>query len=91
MAKELGGLIKAFLAGRVTGPSRREVWAQEVWGRIVGPAVAQATQRFRLSQKTLTVTISDPLLREELRYRAREIGEQLRAAGLSELQKIIIR
>ncbi len=91
MARALGDLIGAFLAGRLAGPSPRQAWALEVWRRVAGPAAAQATQSLRLGAKTLTVTITDPLLREDLRYRARELRDQLRAAGLEALQKVVIR
>ena len=91
MAKSIGDLLKKFWAGQLSDKAPREAQIEEVWVRVAGPEVAAATQALRLTKHGLAVVIKDPLVREEVRYRAAALAEALRAAGFPEIHKVTVR
>lgn len=91
MAKSIGELLRALWAGQLPDKAPREAQIGEVWVRVAGPEIAAATQSLRLSRTGLTVVLKDPLVREEVRYRAKAFAEALRAAGFPEIQKVTVR
>ncbi len=91
MAKSIGDLLRQFWAGQLSHKAPREAQIEEVWVRIAGPDIARATQSLRLTKAGITVWIRDPLVREEVRYRAAALVEALRAAGFPEIRKITVR
>jgi hypothetical protein len=91
MAKSIGDLLKQFWAGQLSDKAPREAQIEEVWVRVAGPEVAAATQALRLTKRGLAVVIKDPLVREEVRYRAAALAEALRAAGFPEIHKVTVR
>jgi hypothetical protein len=91
MAKSIGDLLKQFWAGQLSDKAPREAQIEEVWVRVAGPEVAAATQALRLTKHGLAVFIRDPLVREEVRYRAAALAEALRAAGFPEIHKVTVR
>lgn len=91
MAKSIGDLLKQFWAGQLSDKAPREAQIEEVWVRVAGPEIAAATQALRLTKHGLTVVIKDPLVREEVRYRAATLAEALRAAGFPEIHKVTVR
>jgi hypothetical protein len=91
MAKSIGDLLKKFWAGQLSDKAPREAQIEEVWVRVAGPEVAAATQALRLTKHGLAVVIKDPLVREEVRYRAAALAEALQAAGFPEIHKVTVR
>jgi len=91
MAKSIGDLLRQFWAGQLPNKAPREGQIAEAWVRVAGPEIAAATQTLRLTKHGLTVIIKDPLVREEVRYRAAALAEALRAAGFPEIKRILVR
>ncbi len=91
MAKVIGDLLRQFWAGHLADKAPREAEIAETWVRVAGPDVAAATQRLHLTKAVLWLTIRDPLLREEVRFRATTLVEALRAAGFTEIQRVRVR
>lgn len=90
MPKSIGELLESFFAGKLNVRAPREAQILEAWQRLMGSEIAQATSFIRLRKKSCQIGITDPLLREELRYQAPRLGELLRAAGFPDLKKIEI-
>jgi len=91
MAKSIGELLRQFWAGQLSHKAPRKAQIEEAWARIAGPEIARATQSLRLTKAGMTVWIRDPLVREEVRYRAAALAEALRAAGFPEIQRLTVR
>ncbi len=91
MAKSIGELLRQFWAGQLSNKAPREAQIEEMWARVAGPEIAKATQSLRLTKAGLTATIRDPLVREEVRYRASAFVEALQAAGLPEIKRLTVR
>lgn len=88
--KSIQELLRAFFAGQLGSAAPREGQARELWERLMGPEIAAATERLTFRRGTLTVTLRDPLLRNELRYHTERLTELLRAAGLPALKTLRI-
>ncbi len=88
--KSIQQLLQAFFAGQLGTAAPREGQARELWERLMGPEIAAATERLSFRRGTLTVTLRDPLLRNELRYHTERLTELLRAAGLTNLNTLRI-
>jgi len=87
--KSIGDLLQAFFSGRLTASV--EVALREAWLRLLGPEVMAATRSLTLRRGTLTAEVGDPLLRQELLYRAEEVALLLRQAGFPEVRRVRIR
>jgi len=89
--QSIGDLLQAFFSGRLTASASVEAALREVWLRLTGPEVAASTQVLTLRRGTLTAQIGDPLLRQELMYRAEELALLFRQAGFPEVRRVRIR
>lgn len=89
MPDSIGELIERFLAGKLGDKAPTEARLWQAWQRLMGPDIAAATVKITLHRHTCVVIyVRDPLLREELRYRAGHILELLRAADFPQLKQI---
>lgn len=88
--KSVGDLLQAFFSGRLGPSTSVEAALREVWLRLTGPEVAASTRALTLRRGTLTAQIDDPLLRQELRYRAEELALLFRQAGFPEVRRMRI-
>lgn len=89
--KSVGELLRAFLAGKLSDALPLEARLQETWKRLMGPEIAAATAAVRYRRGKVLVQLTDPLLREELRYHGERLAEMLRAAGFPEVKQVEIR
>lgn len=86
--KSVGDLLQAFFSGRLGAAG--EAALREVWLRLTGPQVAEVTRGLTLRRGTLTAQIDDPLLRQELMYRADELALLFRQAGFPQVRRVRI-
>ncbi len=87
--KSVGDLLQAFF-GSVGSFGFGEAALREVWLRLTGSQVAEATRALTLRRGTLTVQLNDPLLRQELMYRADELALLFRQAGFPQVRRVRI-
>ncbi|MCS6896320.1 MAG: DUF721 domain-containing protein [Bacteroidia bacterium] len=90
MPKSIGEILEQFFSGQLRQKAPLEAQLWEIWYRLMGQEVAAATGRIVIRGRRCTIHIKDPVLREELRYRAPEILQAFRGAGISDLQKVEI-
>jgi len=88
--KSVGDLLQAFFSGRLGPSALGEAALREVWLRLTGSQVAEATRALTLRRGTLTVQLNDPLLRQELMYRADELALLFRQAGFPQVRRVRI-
>ncbi|MEN3041571.1 MAG: DUF721 domain-containing protein [Bacteroidia bacterium] len=91
MSKSIGEILEQFFAGRLSSKAPLEAQLRETWHRLMGAEIASATTRIMVSRQRCVIYLKDPLLREELRYRASQILEAFQAAGFPDLRKVEIR
>ena len=64
----LGEVIKEFLRNFGLEEKVTEARIAETWEKVMGPGIARYTKRISLRNKTLTIQLSSPALRQELSY-----------------------
>ncbi|MBW6497958.1 MAG: DUF721 domain-containing protein [Bacteroidales bacterium] len=88
----LGEVIKEFLKNFGLEEKVTETQIAETWEKIMGPGIARYTQRISLRNKTLTVQLSSPALRQELSYGKTKIIKMINEAiGKEVVEDLILR
>lgn len=78
-------LMGAFIKENNLSKGMQKLKIEEVWGKLMGQGVVSYTEKVQLQNKTLVVSLSSSVLREELSYGKEkivkmmneELGEQL--------------
>ncbi len=87
--KTLSEVLKDFKSQPPLQKGFQKLDLVQHWAVVVGPHVAQLTQRLSLSRGVLQVELKSTLLREELRYGEPQIIAQLNEQlGGEKIQKI---
>lgn len=88
----LGEVIKEFLKNFGLEEKVTETQIAETWEKIMGPGIARYTQRISLRNKTLTVQLSSPALRQELSYGKTKIIKMINEAiGKEVVEDLVLR
>lgn len=64
----LGDVIREFLKNYNLEEKVTETRISEAWEKVMGQGISRYTQRLSLKNKTLTIYLSSPALRQELTY-----------------------
>jgi len=83
--QNISDVLKAFVKKNKLEKGLNKVNVKEVWNAQMGPAIAKYTDQIQLNGKTLYVSLSSSVLREELSYGKskiitminNELGEEL--------------
>ncbi|MDT0295608.1 DUF721 domain-containing protein [Mesonia ostreae] len=83
--QNISDVLKAFVKKNKLEKGLNKVNVKEVWNTQMGPAIAKYTDEIQLNEKTLYVSLSSSVLREELSYGKskiitminNELGEEL--------------
>jgi predicted nucleic acid-binding Zn ribbon protein len=87
----LGEVIKEFLRNFGLEEKVTEARIAEAWEKVMGPGIARYTKRISLRNKTLTIQISSPALRQELSYGKTKIIKMINeAVGKDVLEDLIL-
>jgi predicted nucleic acid-binding Zn ribbon protein len=87
----LGEVIKEFLRNFGLEEKVTEARIAEAWEKVMGPGIARYTKRISLRNKTLTIQISSPALRQELSYGKTKIIKMINEAiGKDVLEDLIL-
>ena len=61
------------------------------WAEVVGPAIAAHARPVALDAGTLTVAVDDPAWASQLKWLEQSLIEQLAAAGIGPLERLVVR
>jgi predicted nucleic acid-binding Zn ribbon protein len=87
----LGEVIKEFLKNFGLEEKVTEARIAEAWEKIMGPGIARYTKRISLRNKTLTIQLSSPALRQELSYGKTKIIKMINeAVGKDVVEELIL-
>jgi predicted nucleic acid-binding Zn ribbon protein len=87
----LGEVIKEFLKNFGLEEKVTEARIAEAWEKIMGPGIARYTKRISLRNKTLTIQLSSPALRQELSYGKTKIIKMINEAiGKDVVEELIL-
>jgi len=88
----LGEVIKEFLKNFGLEEKVTETQIVETWDKIMGPGIARYTKQISLRNKTLTIQLSSPALRQELSYGKTKIIKMINEAiGKDVVEDLILR
>jgi predicted nucleic acid-binding Zn ribbon protein len=88
----IGEVIKEFLKNFGLEEKVTETQISDTWEKIMGPGIARYTQRISLKNKTLTVQLSSPALRQELSYGKTKIIKMVNEAiGKEVVEDLVLR
>lgn len=94
--QNISDVLKDFVKKNKLEKGLNKVNVKEVWDAQMGPAIAKYTDEIQLNEKTLYVSLSSSVLREELSYGKskiitminNELGEEL---GEELVNKLVLR
>lgn len=85
----LGEVIREFLKNFGLEEKVTETRISEVWEKVIGQGISKYTQRISLRNKTLTIYLTSPALRQELSYGKTKIikmiNDELGRAAIEDL------
>ncbi|MDX9941778.1 MAG: DUF721 domain-containing protein [Bacteroidales bacterium] len=85
----LGEVIREFLKNFGLEEKVTETRISEVWEKVMGQGISKYTQRISLRNKTLTIYLTSPALRQELSYGKTKIikmiNDELGRAAIEDL------
>jgi len=88
----IGEVIREFLKNFGLEEKMTETQIADTWEKIMGPGIARYTKHISLKNKTLTVQLSSPALRQELSYGKSKIIKMVNEAiGKEVVQDLILR
>ncbi len=88
----LGEVIKEFLKNFGLEEKVTEARIAEAWEKTMGPGIARYTKRISLRNKTLTIQLSSPALRQELSYGKTKIIKMINEAIEKEVvEELVLR
>ena len=88
----IGEVIKEFLKNFGLEEKVTETQISDIWEKIMGSGIARYTQRISLKNKTLTVHLSSPALRQELSYGKSKIIKMVNEAmGKEVVEDLVLR
>ncbi|MEE4176699.1 MAG: DUF721 domain-containing protein [Bacteroides sp.] len=76
----LGEVIREFLKNFGLEEKVTETRIAEAWEKVMGQGISRYTQRLSLKNKTLTIQLSSPALRQELSYGKTKIIKMINEA-----------
>jgi hypothetical protein len=92
METTLREALRKFLRTSRLGASVKSVQIQEVWADVMGQAIARATDRIEVVNRTLFITTTVAPLRQELHFsRALIISRVNEAIGEALIEEVVVR
>ena len=70
-------LMGAFIKENNLSKGMQKLKIEEVWGKLMGQGVVSYTEKVQLQNKTLVVSLSSSVLREELSYGKEKIVKMM--------------
>ncbi len=70
-------LMGAFIKENNLSKGMQKLQIEEVWGKLMGQGVVSYTEKVQLQNKTLVVSLSSSVLREELSYGKEKIVKMM--------------
>ena len=90
--ENISDVLKEFIKDNKLESGIDNVRIVELWKEQMGPGVANYTQQIQLSNKTLFISLSSAVLREELSYGKSKIIQMMnKALGKELITKIVLR
>lgn len=90
--ENISDVLKEFIKDNKLESGIDNVRIVELWKEQMGPGVANYTQQIQLSNKTLFISLSSAVLREELSYGKSKIIQMMNEAlGKELITKIVLR
>ena len=90
--QSISDVLKDFVDTNKLQKGINQVEVEDVWKRVMGPAISKYTTEIKLQRETLYVQLSSSVLREELSYGvskiAKNINEEL---GKQLVTKVVLR
>ncbi len=84
-------LMGAFIKENNLSKGMQKLKIEEVWATLMGQGVVSYTQKIQLQNRTLVVTLSSSVLREELSYGKEKIIKMMnQELGSEVISKIIL-
>ena len=90
--QSISDVIKVFIDNNKLQKGINQIEVEDIWKRVMGPAISKYTTQIKLQNNTLYVQLSSSVLREELSYGvskiAKNINEEL---GKDLVSKVVLR
>lgn len=90
--QSLEEVLKSFVSNNKLQKGLDKVAANDVWEKIMGPAIQKYTNTIKFERETLYVELTSAVLREELSYGKQKIIDNLNEElGKDLIKKIVLR
>ncbi len=84
-------LMGAFIKENNLSKGIQKLKIEEVWGKLMGQGVVSYTEKIQLQNKTLVVSLSSSVLREELSYGREKIVKMMnQELGSQVIEKLML-
>ena len=81
----------AFIKENNLSKGIQKLKIEEVWGKLMGQGVVSYTEKIQLQNKTLVVSLSSSVLREELSYGREKIVKMMnQELGSQVIEKLML-
>lgn len=88
----ISDILKDFVDTNKLQKGINQVEVEDVWKRIMGPAISKYTTQIKLQRNTLFVQLSSSVLREELSYGLSKIAKNINEEiGKELITKVVLR
>jgi len=92
METTLGDALRAFLRQSRLGANVKAVQIHDVWADVMGQAIARATDRLEVVNRTLYITTTIAPLRQELHFSRNLIISRVNEAlGEALIEEVVVR